>query len=189
MSVTSWVRSSVGTNAGLCLGRPRSPVTGNRVVRRYGRPVPWMIILGDCDAIAWVLSNGRMAVNGRVAALPDPGERVALYVTRGAYRNPTRDRAQIIGLAQVTEPPEISEVVVAGRSYAKSFGLRFDDVAEPRAGLPFEPLVPRLRFIGNKASWGGAVRRPVVRLSEADFRVIEEAYRAHRSQRRGHSRS
>jgi hypothetical protein len=148
-----------------------------------------MIILGDCDAIGWVLSNGRMAVNGRVAALPDPGERVALYVTRGAYRNPTRDRAQIIGLAEVTEPPRTADVVVAGRSYAKSFGLRFDDVAEQRAGLPFEPLVPRLRFISNKASWGGAVRRPVVRLPEADFRLIEKAYRAHRSRGAEHRRS
>jgi len=139
-----------------------------------------MIVLGNGDAIAWVLSKERMAVNARLTALPDPGDRIVLYVTRGAYHNPTRDRSQVIGLAEATGRPSIGRIEVAGRSYGKSFGLRLDDIADIGRGLPFEPLVPRLGFIANKASWGGALRRPVVKLPESDFSVIESAFRAHR---------
>jgi hypothetical protein len=73
----------------------------------------------------------------------------------------------------------VGDVTVGGRTYARSFDLRFDAVAEPRCGLPFEPLVQRLRFITKKEHWGGVLRRPVVRLPDADFALIEKRFRAH----------
>jgi predicted RNA-binding protein len=146
-----------------------------------------MIVLGDRDAMGWVLKHGRMAVNARVATLPAAGDRVVLYVSRGAHRNPTRDQAQVIGLGEVAGEPITKPIVIAGRTYARSFPLRLNDVAEPRCGLSFEELVPLLEFIRNKDAWGGAVRRPVVRLSEADYRLIETCFRAHRA-RTGSSR-
>src|SRR5438067_1270960 len=97
-----------------------------------------MIVLGDAEAIAWVIEHHRMAVNSRVATLPEVGDRVALYATRSAYRNPTRDRAQVIGLGEVTQAPMVAQLVVAGHCYAQSFGLRFDLLAQPRQGLAFE---------------------------------------------------
>lgn len=162
-------------------GEPEPRYREGLVASRYGRRVPWMIVLGDRDAIAWVLSHQQMAVTSRVAALPGVGDPVALYTTRGAFKNPTRDRAQVIGLGTVVQAPVVKDITIAGRTYAKSFGLRFDLLAELRQGLPFEPLVPKLGFIGNKTSWGGAVRRPVVRLPEADFTLIANRFRAHRA--------
>lgn len=70
-------------------------------------------------------------------------------------------------------------MVVAGTRYERSFGLEVDHLAEPREGLDFASLVPRLDFMVKKESWGGALRRPVVRISERDYKTIAAAFMAH----------
>lgn len=125
----------------------------------------------------WVIEHGRMAVGPRVKSLPGPGERVVLYTSRGAFHNPTRDRAQVIGLGITTDEPAQRRLVIAGTPYARSFGVDIEVLAEPRHGLDFASLVPRLDFITKKKSWGGALRRPVVRISDRDYRTIETAFR------------
>lgn len=145
----------------------------------YRQSVPWLIVLGDRDAIDWVVANGRMAVSDKVRTLPEPGERVALYTTRGAYRNPTRDRSQIIGLGRVTGKAVRRDINVAGKTYAASFPIGIDAITESRQGLPFEPLVEHLTFITTKRTWGGALRRPLVRIPDADFKQIERRFMAH----------
>lgn len=127
----------------------------------------------------WVITHGLMAVGARVRSLPEPDDRLVLYTSRGAFHNPTRDRAQVIGLGIATSEPRNRQVVVAGRRYERSFGLEIARISEPRQGLDFASLVPRLDFITKKSSWGGALRRPVVRISEKDYTTIATGFTKH----------
>jgi len=127
----------------------------------------------------WVIDHGRMAVGSRVKSLPERGDRLVLYASRGAFHNPTRDRARVIGLGITKSAPQNRPVVVAGSPYERSFGIEVDQLAEPREGLDFVSLVPRLDFIVKKESWGGALRRPVVRINERDYKTIASAFMAH----------
>lgn len=67
----------------------------------------YLVILGDREAIGWVLREQRMAFpatpRAEVAALAS-GDRLYLYATRGAWRNPTRDRGRIIATAVARTP-------------------------------------------------------------------------------------
>jgi hypothetical protein len=62
----------------------------------------YLVVLGERDAIRWVLEQQRMAFpatpRSEVAAL-GPGDHLLLYATRGAWHNPGRDRGRIIGSA------------------------------------------------------------------------------------------
>lgn len=134
-------------------------------------------MLGNRTAMEWVIDRGRMAVGPRVRTLPAIGDRLVLYTSRGAFHNPTRDRAQILALGVTSSEPDNRRVVVAGAAYARSFAIDIDVMAEPRRGLDFLPLVPRLDFIHNRASWGGALRRPVVHIGDKDYKTIAAAFR------------
>jgi hypothetical protein len=141
--------------------------------------MPWIIVLGGVTAIEWVLANERMAVNPRVRTLPEEGDAVAVYTSRGAYHSPSRDQAQILAIGLVAGAPTYRDVTVGNETYAKSFPCTFNSVAPLRRGLPFLPLVPDLEFITKKQSWGGALRRPLVRIPDSDFQRIENAFRRH----------
>jgi len=140
-------------------------------------------VLGRQDAILWVIQHKRMAVSSRIRTLPGEGDRVVLYATRGASGNPNKTLGQIIGLGTVKGSPEHRAIDVSGVTYPTSFELELNLVAEPRKGLPFAPLVPELEFITKKATWGGALRRPIVRITDSDLRRLEGAFRTHMRRR------
>ena len=83
------------------------PQVCGRCGGRYGGFVPasYLVIIGDREPLAWVLSNQRMAFPGHraqeVSALRE-GDEMLLYATRGCFRNPTRDRGRVIGRATAT---------------------------------------------------------------------------------------
>jgi hypothetical protein len=61
-----------------------------------------LLLISDREALAWVLSEQQFAFpQGRVKSIPPVGSGVLLYTTRGCYRNPTRDRGLVMGLATV----------------------------------------------------------------------------------------
>jgi hypothetical protein len=64
----------------------------------------YLLIIGDCDALQWVLNKRRMAFpphRERLAGELSRGDRVFLYTTRSCWRNPTRDRGRIAGVGRV----------------------------------------------------------------------------------------
>ncbi len=69
----------------------------------------YLLVIGDREALGWILTTGRMAFpsagRAEVAALK-PGDELFLYTTRGCFKNPTRDRGRIIATARVTSPVE-----------------------------------------------------------------------------------
>lgn len=140
----------------------------------------WLYVLGRREGIEWVLERSRMAfmphVDVTLLQVDDP---IALYVTRGAFRNPTRDESQVVALARVSRLPERRSVTVGGMQCASVCDIEVEQQAPVRSGLPFRQLVPDLSFIKNKKSWGRALQKTLVRVPADDFRVIANAFERH----------
>jgi hypothetical protein len=139
----------------------------------------YLLILGDRQAIAWVLREQRMAFpatsRSEVAALR-PGDELLIYTTRGAYRNPTRDRGRVIGRAVVTSQPRPLDepVVIAGRSFPTGCDLRLDTLADWGTGVNLKSLVSELSVFPNPAAWSIMLRRPLLRLPAEDAAKIRQ---------------
>jgi hypothetical protein len=130
--------------------------------------------------LRWVLKNNRMAFSPgtcRRAARIQKGDPVVLYVGRGAYHNPTRDRSQIIGVGTVESAirPLARPIEIAGREFTCACDLSLALIFPERDGVPVEPLVPRLTFIPRKEIWGQYLRTGLVEISAADVRTISSA--------------
>ena len=142
----------------------------------------WVVALAEAEGLRWVLSHARMAwtqASARRASVVRPGDRLVLYVARGAFHNPTRDRSQLLGLAEVTSPcggstgPSRSP---GGRSWpGATFASRWP--SRSAGGVPVRELVDRLSFIRRKEVWGQYFPSGLVALPSPDLRVMEAALR------------
>jgi len=54
------------------------------------------------------------------------------------------------------------------------YRVKLKPILLPREPIDFTPLVPRLSFIKNKQRWSAPFRRAMFKISEEDFRIIEE---------------
>ncbi|WP_036323531.1 hypothetical protein [Microbispora sp. ATCC PTA-5024] len=142
-------------------------------------PSSYLLILGDRQAIAWVLREQRMAfppTSRSEIAQVRPGDELLIYTTRGAYRNPTRDRGRVIGRAVVTSDvrPLDEPVRIAGREYPTGCNLRVDQLVPWGSGVELQPLVARLDAFPNPAAWSIMLRRALLRLSAKDAALLWE---------------
>lgn len=143
----------------------------------------WLLVFGEIEGLRWVLRNKRMAFSAATcprAKKIQPGDELVLYVGRGAFHNPTRDRSQIAGLARVTGPVQQlrKPVVIAGREFACACPIEVGAVLPERQGMRVEPLIPKLSFIKKKTVWGQYLRAGLVELPDGDLRLIRSALRA-----------
>ena len=145
-------------------------------------PAYWVWVFGEISGLRWVLEHQRMAfpeaAGPRLRGMA-AGDRAVLYVTRGAFHNPTRDVARLAGLATVLAAPErAAAVTIGGRDFAWTLPIRVDTQLPERAGPPVAPLIPRLSFVRNQAAWGHYFRASPLRVSAEDFRVLAGAVEA-----------
>lgn len=141
----------------------------------------YLLVIGDREALGWILTAGRMAFpsgqRSEVAALK-PGDELFLYTTRGAFKNPIRDRGRIIGTAQVASPvAQLEEPVhFAERDFPVGCLLSIGPLAPFRMGVELAPLVGALTaFKGAGRGWSTRLRRPLVKLSESDSILLRQA--------------
>lgn len=124
------------------------------------------------ERMAFTASGGR-----RLSSL-GPGDRAVLYVARGAFHNPTRDRSRLAGLVEVTGIPVTdAPVVIAGRRYPVTVAIRPLVVLPERAGPPVADLVADLKLVCRPEAWGMYFRTSPIRVSDGDFTVLEAAVR------------
>ncbi len=146
----------------------------------------WVWVFGEIEGLRWVLAHDRMAFPATAAPrlkAMEEGDRVVLYVTRGAFHNSTKDVARLAGLATVLGTPlSGSPVSIAGRDFTWTVPIRTDVQLPERTGPEVRPLVPRLSFVGNQAAWGQYFRGSPLRVSEEDFQVLESAVAREREQ-------
>jgi predicted RNA-binding protein len=123
--------------------------------------------------MAWTEASARRAEQIR------PGDRLVLYVARGAFHNPTRDESQLVGLAEAVGPVRRfpRPVRIAGRSFVCGCDLRLEIVLPERRRVPVRPLVPRLSFVRREEVWGQYFRSGLVRVPPQDLEVLAEAVR------------
>jgi hypothetical protein len=141
---------------------------------------PWLCVIGDRDALWWVLSERRMAfpVSRRRRALSElqSGDALYLYATRGAFHNPTRDRGRVIGLASVDE--EVRELAepfeLDDRVFPVGCGITVETLSPARTGVELAPLRERLKGLPSAAgAYQMALRQPLLRLTPADARLLD----------------
>jgi len=143
-----------------------------------GVSAAYLVVLGDREAIAWVLREQRMAFpatrRAEVARLV-PGDRLFLYATRGAWHNPTRDRGRIIGTGTVDGPVEALDgpLEIAGMTFHSGCGLRIGGVVPYPGGVELQPLVPRLAAFPKPHAWSVYLRRALVPLPERDAEILD----------------
>lgn len=140
-------------------------------------PASYLLVLGEREAIAWVLREQRMAFPStprpEVTRLA-PGDELLIYTTRGAFHNPARDRGRIAGRTVVTTPVTALDtpVEIAGRTFPRGCDLRIDSLAPWNQGPELAPLVPHLDAFPKPESWSAYLRRPLVPLTPADARLL-----------------
>lgn len=141
----------------------------------------YLLVLGERQAIAWVLREQRMAfpASRDPSQTLNPGDELYLYTTRGAYKNPTRDRGRVIGRALVTgrvvplDPP----VEIAGRTFPVGCGLCVEELVPWGAGVELGPMAGRLAVFPKPDAWSAYLRRTLVPLPGADARTIRDLLR------------
>lgn len=138
----------------------------------------YLLVLADREAIAWVLREQRMAFpstpRAEVRSLT-AGDRLYLYTTRGAWRNPTRDRGRVIGVAEVLDAVRVFDepIEIAGRSFLSGCRLVIGGVVPYPGGVELQPLVSRLSAFPNSHAWSVYLRRPLVALSDRDVAILD----------------
>lgn len=142
----------------------------------------YLLPIADRDPLAWIVAEQRTAVSERrrrEAEALKPGDRVFLYTTRGCFRNPTRDRGRVIGIAVVTRRArELDDPVrFRGREYPIEIALRIESLAPLGAGVELTSLLDRLESFPNKRAWSAYMRRAIVPLAQKDGTVIAGAVR------------
>jgi hypothetical protein len=138
----------------------------------------WLLVIAEREALWWVLSEERMAFPAgrkRDARRLAIGDRLLLYTTRGCFHNPTRDRGRVIGEAHVAGPVESlrSPLVFDGREFPLGCELTIERLAPARTGVELGTLIDRLETFPNKRAWSATLRRPLVKLTPADTRLLD----------------
>lgn len=140
----------------------------------------WVWVLGEVDALRWVVDQKTMAfpdsASTRIRDM-GAGDRAVLYTTRGAFHNPTRDEARLVGVATVDSSPNRPEqpLTIAGREYAWSCSIEVETLLAERQGPTVRALVPELELVRKPAAWGVYFRQSPVRINETDFECMRRA--------------
>ena len=140
----------------------------------------YIVVLSNCDAIAWVVQERRLAFPPRRIADARqlaPGDRVFLYATRGAFKNSRHDRGRIFGEAEITTPVTVLEhpVEIAGREFTRGCGLKLCSLAPMRDGTELAPLVSELSVFPDQDAWGVRLRRSLLRIASSDATILRTA--------------
>jgi hypothetical protein len=109
-----------------------------------------------------------------VANQLEPGDRLLLYTTRGCFKNPTRDRGRVVGVAYVATPVEpLPEPVKFGdRSFILGCDLKIEGLAPRGRGVELAPLVPRLKVFPVPRAWSVRLRTALLELPPADAGLL-----------------
>ena len=140
--------------------------------------MPWLIVVGNVKSLQWILNEGRMGFRSHVRTdAMHVGDRFAIYTSKGAYGNSSRDESQIIALGHIESPVSTRSVQVGDEQFAKSCSISIDRVLPLNRGVIFRNLVPEMDFLmRDSRRWPGAVHKTLVKVSVSDFTRIESAF-------------
>lgn len=139
----------------------------------------YLLVIGDREALGWLLTEQRMAFPGtqraEVRALA-ADDTLLLYTTRGCFKNPTRDPGRIIATGRTRSAVTTLDepVQVGGRSFPAGCDVEFRAATPWPDGVELGPVVGELdSFAGMERNWSIRLRRPLVPLSDRDASVLD----------------
>jgi len=140
----------------------------------------YLLVLGEREAIGWVLHEQRMAFPATRRPELDRlaiGDQLFVYATRGAWRNPSRDRGRIIAIAAVASLVHRFDlpIEVAGREFHSGCRIRIDRIVPYPGGVELQPLVGRMNAFPKPESWSVYLRRTLLPLPGEDAAVVSGA--------------
>jgi hypothetical protein len=144
----------------------------------------YLLVLGEREAISWVLHQQKMAFTSRrrreIDALKE-GDELFLLTTRTAFHNPRVDRTMVVGRAIATSStrPLSSPLEIAGRTFTSVCDLEIKELAPRRSGIEVVPIVHAIEALASSASWGMLLRRPLLELTSADAAFLAERLKVH----------
>ena len=140
----------------------------------------WVWVFGEITALRWVVEHEQMLFaehqKRRLAGMRS-GDRAVLYTTRGAFHNPTRDEARLVGLATVkTNPSQMDSPVMFGdREFPWAGPISIDLLLPERTGASVRDLVARLDLVKKPHAWSSYFRQSPIRIGRADFDRMKQA--------------
>lgn len=141
----------------------------------------WLWVFGDVAGLQWVLEHSEMAFTEHQAlraSQAQTGDQVVLFVTRGAFRNPTRDTSRLAGLVEVSGSLRKRKPVQLGeREFRRVIPFKPIHLFEERTGPAVSPLVEQLERVKNPKAWGQYFRQSPIQLSEHDYKIFDRAIR------------
>lgn len=139
----------------------------------------WVWVFAEIAGLRWVAEQKQMAFPASAtakAARMRKGDRAVLYTSRGAFHNPTRDEARLVGLVTVTGDCEpLDGVEIAGREFTWACPISVELLLPERQGPSVRELAPRLELVQRPESWGGYFRNPPIEVSEHDWQLLVDA--------------
>jgi hypothetical protein len=142
----------------------------------------YLLPISDREPLEWIVSESRTAFPSyrrREAEALEVGDKLLLYTTRGCFRNPTRDRGRVIGVASVARPArDLAKPVRFGeREFPIGLDLEIESLVPRGAGVELAPLIPKLRkSFPNPRAWSARLRRALVPVSSPDAVTIERMF-------------
>lgn len=136
-----------------------------------------LLVISDREPLAWMLRTSRFALPaGRAGSAPRPGDTLLLYTTRGCYRNPTRDRGLVMGVARVASAAAALDEPVSfrGRDFGVGLALEIDGVCPVHVGVDLAGVRGELGLLAGDGPWSYRLRRTVVPLSDADGTLLRK---------------
>lgn len=103
---------------------------------------------------------------------------LVLYRTRGAFKNPTRDVAQLIAVGTATRDVEAFRrpMSIGRREFWCGCPVEFELTLPERDGLDAAPLMKKLSFVKKTVKktnvWGQYVRSSPIRLPPHDLKLL-----------------
>jgi hypothetical protein len=141
----------------------------------------FLLPISDREPLEWILREQRTAFPAyrrAEATKLEAGDSLFLYTTRGCFRNPTRDRGRVVGVASVAQPAkDLAEPVsFGGREFSIGVEFRIDALLPRDRGVGLGPLIPKLRdSFPNERAWSARLRRALVPLAPRDAAMLKRA--------------
>lgn len=120
-----------------------------------------LVVVSDREPLAWMLRTSRFALPaGRAASAPRAGDTLILHTTRGCYRNPTRGRGLVMGVARVaSEAAALDEPVpFRGRDFGLGLTLQLDGVCPAHIGVDLGATRDDLKLLAGDGTWSYRLR-------------------------------
>lgn len=146
---------------------------------------PHLAVIGDREALVWVLENLRVAFPQpryhHIFPTLETGDVLYLYTTRGCYKNPTRDRGLVIGSAAVTAQMGTAAhpLRVRGRELPLEAPIEISSLAPVGEGIDLAAEVAHMTSFPKPETWSVYLRRSLFRITEKDAKRFDRMLEPH----------